>query len=652
MRLDQLTNATKDDSINVGTALQQLRNLGSQNQLPVHTEQLAPKQFTVSDNDLVSVETLEDGTKAWVIKKETPEQRMAKLGERYVRTLKVMDQSDPLFDAISVKSHDDGFDPVAILAKKRGIFDQDVIKLNSVKKVFEHFDYGPKGLVVKGSPEAESYKKCIELVRTKRVKLPTVEEFEKARKQALEERKDTMENNLPNPPIMPAAPTTTTPTAPTPEEIRNAASQAAQRASNTADYSPDMMPPKRNLAADAAKNVAKAKPIDITKSLVEHSISPTPTATNTQTTEAPVAVVPEVEPAPPVTFEVKDGQAESFFATLPDVEKQKVQAAKIIKLNEVQTVDVPTAITTIDSLTDYRKIVPKKVTGEYVEVPLPNSGYIATMAGAGSLAMASIVTDQNNGADIRKQYQFCFDNLVTTSIGQMSYNDFIIKTSPTDLSALIGGIYRASMPEENEIMLTCGNPKCRKDYKIKYRTTEITDVDAFDDDTKIQINDIIESSCVIGDAKEAQANSPVMIAKTYKLDDDTYLTIKIPDGQMSIERSAVVEQVGEIYGDIVAFLFNFVKELRKNIVPAGFTEPQWFSITDPAIIAEELYNMDDTGLSLLMDGVSGLKVYDEFKYAFKGPIICPNCGRKEDKIPCDINDLVFLRVSKITNKKS
>lgn len=649
MRFDQLTNATMDESIDVGTALQQLRNLGSQNQLPAHAEQSDPKRTTVSDNNLVSIETLSDGKKVWVIKKETSEQRMAKLGERYVRTLKVMDQSDPLFDAISVKSHDDGFDPVAILTKKRGEFDQDVVKLNNVKKVFEHFDYGPNGLVPKGSPEAESYKKCIELVRSKRVRLPTVEEFEKARKQALEERKSTMENNLPTPPVMPVTPTTTTPTAPTSEEVRNVVAQATP---NTADYSPDMLPPKRNLAADATKNVAKAKPIDVTKTLVEHSMNPKVPIDNTSKTNIPTPVTPEVEPAQPVTFEVKEGQAESFFATLPDTEKQKVQAAKIIKLNEVQTIDVPTAITTIDNITDYRKIVPKKVTGEYVEVPLPNSGYIATMAGAGSLAMATIVADQNNGADVRKQYQFCFDNLVTTSIGQMSYNDFILKTSPTDLPALIGGIYRASMPEENEIMLTCGNPKCRKDYKIKYRTTEITDVDAFDDETKVQINDIIESSDVIGDAKEAQANSPVMTAKTYMLDDDTYITIKIPDGQMTIERSTVVEQVGEVYGDIVAFLFNFVKELKRKLVPAGFTEPQWFSITDPAIIAEELYNMDDTSVSLLMDGVGSLKVYDEFKYAFKGPIICPHCGRKEDKIPCDINDLVFLRVSKITNKKS
>lgn len=432
MRLDQLTNATKDESINIGTALQQLRNLGSQNQLPTHAEQSAPKQTMASDNDFVSIETLSDGTKVWVIKKETSEQRMAKLGERYVRTLKVMDQSDPLFDAISVKSHDDGFDPVAILTKKRGEFDQDVVKLNNVKKVFEHFDYGPNGLVPKGSPEAESYKKCIELVRSKRVRLPTVEEFEKARKQALEERKKTMENNLPTPPVMPVAPTTTTPTAPTSEEVRNVVTQATP---NTADYSPDMLPPKRNLAADAAKNVAKAKPIDVTKTLVEHSMNPKAPIDNTSSTDTPTPVTPEVEPAQSVTFDVKEGQAESFFAALPDTEKQKVQAAKIIKLNEVRTIDVPTAITTIDNITDYRKIVPKKVTGEYVEVPLPNSGYIATMAGAGSLAMATIVADQNNGADVRKQYQFCFDNLVTTSIGQMSYNDFILKTSPTDLPA-------------------------------------------------------------------------------------------------------------------------------------------------------------------------------------------------------------------------
>lgn len=633
MRRDQLT-ASQDESLDVAAAVKQLQGLKkpSENQQP---ESAGP-----NDDERAQAVVFEDGTKGWVVRNETHEERIQKMGGRYARALKLADQSDQLFDNTRIeKKHE--VDPVEILREKKGDQHPDVLKIMGVKKAFAGFVPTAKGVAPAGSPEAIAYENAMRDLREGKFRLPTVDEYKLQKEELKKEKEKNMDNNRPQ---EPQTPVMQPPVNQQPDPI------AEKRDTNSGQLSADALPPKRGEAEIAAETAHKVQPINLAK--MEEKVKEQRSAE----ANAALEVQPPVaNPAPPenvVQFEVKAGQSQSFYASLPDEEKDKVKMAKTIKINETDLKDVPTSIRTIDSISEYRKIIPRRISGEYVEVALPNSGYIATVGASGSFAMATVLPDQETGdIDYQKQYQFCFNNLVSTSIGTLSYADFVNQTSPNDLNALIGAIYRASCPPKQKITLTCGNPKCGKDYEITFNTNDLIDVDALDNETKIQINNVIAARDVEGKAKEVHNESPVMLTKTFQLSDDVYVTCKSTDGQMFIERTPLLETINERYGSYPALMILFIKEMRRKITPPGFDKPDWFTITDPIVIAEELYYMTDELLETLRKGIETLHVYSEYVYSFKGPFTCPHCGRIEQKVDCPILQLVFRKVSKVVNNE-
>lgn len=364
----------------------------------------------------------------------------------------------------------------------------------------------------------------------------------------------------------------------------------------------------------------------------------------------PVAAEPEV------IFHVPEKKAESFYQTLPDDDKTKVTRARKINIVETKDAEVPTSVRTITSLDEYRRIVKRKITGEYVEVVLANSGYIATVRAATSLEMATIlpddIDDETELPKYAKRFQFAYDHLVTTSVGPMSYNDFLARTSMIDLDALIWAIFKASVPEKQEITIVCGNPNCRNGHPYFYNPSDIVNINALSDETKIQINRIIAARDVEGDAKTVHENAPSVKAKCYKISDLEYVYMKSPDAQMTIERIPLTNYIVEQYGQAVYFTLLMVKSIRKGVFTTDEqTEPTWFDITDPILIAEELINMPDSDMEILLEAASNIFNYDGYTFEIKGPITCPKCGHIDKTIQIDLNRLIFFKVGQLGKRE-
>ena len=175
MRRDQLT-ASQDESLDVAAAVKQLQGLKkpSENQQP---ESVGP-----NDDERAQAVEFEDGTKGWVVRNETHEERIQKMGGRYARALKLADQSDQLFDNTRIeKKHE--VDPVEILREKKGDQHPDVLKIMGVKKAFAGFVPTAKGVAPAGSPEAVAYENAMRDLREGKFRLPTVDEYKLQKKE-------------------------------------------------------------------------------------------------------------------------------------------------------------------------------------------------------------------------------------------------------------------------------------------------------------------------------------------------------------------------------------------------------------------------------------------------------------------------------------
>lgn len=404
------------------------------------------------------------------------------------------------------------------------------------------------------------------------------------------------------------------------------------------------IPPQNKGPAPEQKDTQTRQPIN----LVEMQAA---LQKNQQNSVPPKIDSPQKTVEQPVEFNVPAEKAEDFYNALPQDDKAKVAKAKVIRINEIHDVSVPMSDKIIATRDEYRRIVKRKVAGEFVEVPLANSGYIATLKPAPTMAIASIIPDDidaigNTVPDFGKRYQFVYDHLVTTSVGQMSYNGFLNRTAHTDLEALLWGIYRASSPD-TELMVTCSNSKCHKGHRHKFSPDNVVNLAMISNATKAQINRIIAARDVEGDAKIVHNEAPAVNLKTYELNPYLFVSIKTPDAQMMIERVPIAETIISRYSQTIFGILCFVKEMRVSYDEGK----QWYTITDPGLICEEVYNMSDDELEILLTVTGDIadQQFDGYSFKIPGPIVCPHCGNVDPEIREDIliDHILFFRVNQI-----
>jgi hypothetical protein len=491
------------------------------------------------------------------------------------------------------------------LTKKKGPSDDNVRKLIHVHKTFNGLAPGPNGLVPEGSLEAVAYADAWKALETGTIRLPTILQHE-AQKKELENKGGTIKMN--------------------------------QEINKPVEVKEEIQPIQ-----------VQPAPAPINMAVIEQSMRQ---PTQAQHIQQPTQVVSQPQPIDKeriTQFVVPEGNVSKFTATLSDEDRQKVSTSTVINIQEVKNVTVPVATGRISSINEYKRIVPQRISGDIVERPLVNSGYVAYVRGCGSLTMASIVSDDPNNVDYAKRYQFCFQNLVTTSIGDLSFSDFQLKTDPNDLDALIHAILQASQSDEQTITLTCGRGKCKKEYPFKYRVSELLDFDNINDETKARIAQIMAMKDILEDAKALQETSPIMNFRYIEVGDGLGVVIKVMDGPMVVERTPLLRRIAERYNPLVSYFLLYVQKMFRTIYEEDdVTKKDVWEIVDPNVIAEELQAVTDTQLEVIKEEILKLKTYEPLEYSFK-TIKCPHCGQTEEKVPCDISDLVFLRVSKVVN---
>jgi hypothetical protein len=319
-------------------------------------------------------------------------------------------------------------------------------------------------------------------------------------------------------------------------------------------------------------------------------------------------------------------------------------------VNEIKTLEIPTATRVIRDMNEYKRIAPRSINTDTVDCVLPNSGYMATVKGCGALAMAVLIPD-NAGSppDMNKRYQFCYDNLVTTSIGKLSFQEFVSHTSMYDLNILLFNILRASESDDQTITLTCGASTCQKDYNVDYKVSELIDTDKITDELATQIDEIVKARDVADKATEKHETSPVMFAKYMRVeypDKSVIIELKSPDGTIAIERTAILGEIAKQYSTFIVGLLMYIPRVYTTFKMEGETNPATYEIVDPEVIAETIGELNDSAIQAMSNLISDMNSYDAMTYSFKGTYKCPHCGRVETRVPCELERLIFFRVQK------
>ena len=198
----------------------------------------------------------------------------------------------------------------------------------------------------------------------------------------------------------------------------------------------------------------------------------TPVEQNTPAVEepkGPTTINIDVQPDTPVTVNVDESIAHVIGAgNVVNVRVREVTEDEMKKATIIENSPMDGIITTFDSgMND-------------TPVTLPMSGYRTTMRPVNwfeSLQMAAPTSRNQTDFQIRK-WSVIYRHMKNNSIGEFeSFDDFMRKTKYADGELLAWAVLVATADEIEELAVTCGNPKCRKQFIHKYQPRTIVHLD-------------------------------------------------------------------------------------------------------------------------------------------------------------------------------
>lgn len=353
-----------------------------------------------------------------------------------------------------------------------------------------------------------------------------------------------------------------------------------------------------------------------------------------------------------ITINVAPGASGSVLASLPIEQRDKVETASKIIINEIETKDVPVATRRITSLDEFRAVRPKAANikpMELMKVTLVNSGLVLEVNGAGAMELITILPDDEVGVDYHKRYTFCHKHTINTSIGKLSFSEFVSRIHPEDLPTIIHGILTVSYPETDTMEIICGGAQCGARYNVEYRMGDLLDIENLDPKTLERAEAILTAYTESTEAsKEIHESMPIRQQKFIKLSDTITIKLTTMNGVVMINRFNLLDSIRETHNSFVSLMMLYADKVLLTMQGVNDSKPEVYEIVDTFVIANLISELSDEECIVLKNALTTL-LEDEvppLTYSIRGDFVCPNCGKKETSIAIGVDSMVFSKVRK------
>jgi len=348
-------------------------------------------------------------------------------------------------------------------------------------------------------------------------------------------------------------------------------------------------------------------------------------------------------------FEAKYNEAvvvidKTGFGTLinfTDEEHEKLEKSKKIKLEEVETISLESIKTKkIRKKSELDKIIKRVTNIHSTSIVLPISGYTATMKGCSAYELISLIDGNNNALlDAQNKWSLIHSKLESTSLGNMSFNDFLLNTAAADYNVFIYGLLCSTYPDDDTIPLVC--EKCKKEFSHRYSTKSLIRAEAMKDKLRDAIMTIVDSSVSEDTAKEVHANAPISQVKRVRLPQsgiiaEIYVQTAYDLINKSIKDLADNKDPKYNQASILSTL------IRTFYIPDPDEDGSYFEVDTAAEIARTLYTLNEKDVMIIRRLGEDMMEDLSIEFGLMG-ITCPACKHYTPTLEMDLESILFYR---------
>jgi len=326
-------------------------------------------------------------------------------------------------------------------------------------------------------------------------------------------------------------------------------------------------------------------------------------------------------------------------------EREKLEKVKKIKLEEVETINLQ-VLKTKKKKGKVDTILKKFVNIHTTPIVAVNSGYTAMMKGCSAYELMSIMADTKNPLiDAQTKWSLIHSKIESTSIGILTYEDFLIKSAALDYNMYIYGILCATYPNDDTIPLKC--EKCGKDFEHKYSIKSLIRAEKMSDKLKQEVGSIIDASVSLETAKFKHKNSSFSQVKAIRLPDSGFIV------EMYIQSvyDYINKSIKEL-SDNKDSKYNQASVLssvvNKVYIPDEKELDEYFEFDSVTDITKIIYSLSDTDILILSKQADILM--DGFEFGLMN-ITCPNCKHHNNTVNMELEEILFLKYQQAMTTK-
>ena len=333
------------------------------------------------------------------------------------------------------------------------------------------------------------------------------------------------------------------------------------------------------------------------------------------------------------TDEVPDTQVLQTEVNLEDL-----LAGLTIDVSKIEIADAPST----SAINDKSIVINGRPTFEAV---CNQSGYTAYVH---SLKYSDLSSLENSVggfyAGRQRLYKTIYDKLNTTSIGKVSFEDFLKMTSLYDVPSLLYGIYCQTFKTEVEFTVSC--PHCKQEMQVKVANKALMTIknkEIYDNVQKI-LGKLSTPEEVI--AQALVNNRTKLVLPTSKM----IFEFKIPTLYKYLDTIGSIkpedfDKMEDILGMMV-----FVDKIFKLDVAALVKTKKvvYYEVKEKEEIAKIISNLELEDSTEVTKLISAETEKYAISYAIKG-LKCrqPKCKKAIGDIPVDMEELTFFRIKQM-----